>query len=573
MISVLIYGRNDSHGYNLQKRACLSLNSIASVLQDPDDEIIFVDWNTENGFPPFPISISDTLTRVCKERIKIIQVPPEVHGHVANSDCRKPTIEPIARNVGIRRANPKNQWILSTNSDVLLRVNGGRLGAIVKDLDGDYYGSPRFELPEWLWESLPRDDPVVCQETLSRWLLRGFPRNIVESSENVLYDAPGDFQLMRRESLQAIGCFDETMQKGWHVDSNLAKRMRLAYGDPRSLEQEVQVFHCNHNRQVTHFHASGANSIQTYYTGITSPMSQSGTTDWGLPNDLLQVTTIRDYEEKRRSVLASLEVSQSITIRTSLIQPEDNLAGVSPLLSAYFLTDMLLNSHASVYYVGNNHELAQKLEIICQKIGKPFRSLAREGRPLFPAPEATDYVFDLTPPLECVRHEARCLIQLASADKESLGLVLACMEDLVHCKEMRSRNDLIAILNASCNEFEDPLETFFVLTPAQYYARVSRARPIDWQRSAVRDLTAMFLRPFIFFLDAVLNSFGQSMTEASARIRSTPKVHQATRPLLSLMGRSANKGLNYLGTWRESMVRKSTSLSLEFDPRLKRKLR
>ena len=37
MISVIVYGRNDSHGYNLPKRAALSFNCIAEVLTHPND--------------------------------------------------------------------------------------------------------------------------------------------------------------------------------------------------------------------------------------------------------------------------------------------------------------------------------------------------------------------------------------------------------------------------------------------------------------------------------------------------------------------------------------------------------
>ena len=62
MISVVLYGRNDSHGYNLAKRAAISLNCIAEVLSDPDDEILFVDCNTPNDLPTFPEAIYDTLS-------------------------------------------------------------------------------------------------------------------------------------------------------------------------------------------------------------------------------------------------------------------------------------------------------------------------------------------------------------------------------------------------------------------------------------------------------------------------------------------------------------------------------
>ena len=67
MFSVIIYGRNDSHGYNLHKRAAISFNALAEVMSDPDDEILFVDYNTPDDHPTFPEAIHDTLTDKAKK--------------------------------------------------------------------------------------------------------------------------------------------------------------------------------------------------------------------------------------------------------------------------------------------------------------------------------------------------------------------------------------------------------------------------------------------------------------------------------------------------------------------------
>ena len=64
MLSVILYGRNDSYGYNLHKRAAISLNCIAEMLSGEHDEIIFVDYNTPNDLPTFIEAIYDTLTPV-----------------------------------------------------------------------------------------------------------------------------------------------------------------------------------------------------------------------------------------------------------------------------------------------------------------------------------------------------------------------------------------------------------------------------------------------------------------------------------------------------------------------------
>jgi hypothetical protein len=71
VISVLLYGRNDTHGYNLHRRAALSLNCIAEVLTYPHDEIIFVDYNTPDELPTFIEAIADTLTEKCVELLRV----------------------------------------------------------------------------------------------------------------------------------------------------------------------------------------------------------------------------------------------------------------------------------------------------------------------------------------------------------------------------------------------------------------------------------------------------------------------------------------------------------------------
>src|ERR1700730_10784928 len=111
MLSVILYGRNDSYGYNLHKRAAISLNCISEVLTDIDDEIIFVDYKTPDDFPTFPEAIGDTLTDRTKKLLRILRVRP--HQHAPFRPLTKlVALEPIARNVGIRRSNPDNRWIL-----------------------------------------------------------------------------------------------------------------------------------------------------------------------------------------------------------------------------------------------------------------------------------------------------------------------------------------------------------------------------------------------------------------------------------------------------------------------------
>ena len=134
MISIVLYGRNDNYGYNLHKRAALSLNCMAEVLTDPSDEILFVDYNTPDDFPTFPEAIQDTLTKRAREILRILRVRPRIHERF-KSKTHLLALEPIARNVAVRRSSPSNRWILSTNTDMIFVPQGGRsLSEIAREL-------------------------------------------------------------------------------------------------------------------------------------------------------------------------------------------------------------------------------------------------------------------------------------------------------------------------------------------------------------------------------------------------------------------------------------------------------
>ena len=118
MISVVLYGRNDSHGYNLHKRAAISLNCIAEVLSDPGDEILFVDCNTPNDLPTFIEAIYDTLSPRAKQFLRVFRLRPELYARLVGQTHLFAT-EPHTRNIALRRSNPRNRWVLSTNTDMI----------------------------------------------------------------------------------------------------------------------------------------------------------------------------------------------------------------------------------------------------------------------------------------------------------------------------------------------------------------------------------------------------------------------------------------------------------------------
>jgi hypothetical protein len=289
MISAILYGRNDNYGYNLHKRAALSFNCIAEVL-DETDEIIFVDYNTPDDFPTFPEAIQDTLTKRARELLRVLRVRPFIHDRF-KSKTPLLALEPIARNVAVRRSRPSNRWILSTNTDmifILQRV--GSLTDIVRDLPKGFYHAPRIELPETLWESLDRQQPREIIDTIRDWGWNLHLNEIVFGSDVIRYDGPGDFQLLKREDVIKYHGFNEEMLLGWHVDSNIAKRMGLVYGKVGDLGNEVYGYHCDHTRQVTaaHTHTRTENDWRRFVDEVEAPAIPDQAHTWGCADDEIE---------------------------------------------------------------------------------------------------------------------------------------------------------------------------------------------------------------------------------------------------------------------------------------------
>jgi hypothetical protein len=297
VISVVVYGRNDAHGYNLHRRAALSLNCIAEVLTDSDDEIVFVDYNTPDELPTFVEALADTLTERCVGLLRVFRVPAAIHEQRFAARTHLPAIEPVARNAAVRRASPANRWLLSTNTDMILLPHSERsLSEVCGELPDGFYGLPRFELPEWLWERLPRSDPRRAMAEIERL---GPGLRLDEptvSNEWIRFDAPGDFQLILREDFLAIDGLDEEMLLGYHVDSNLSRRMLFHRGSIESLGDSLVGYHCNHNREPTVYHRTGTvvNDLGRFVVEVDRAELPAQRESWGLAGETLEGVAVRD---------------------------------------------------------------------------------------------------------------------------------------------------------------------------------------------------------------------------------------------------------------------------------------
>jgi len=326
MFSVILYGRNDSHGYNLHKRAAISFNALAEVMSDPDDEILFVDYNTPDDHPTFPEAIHDTLTDKAKKVLRILRIRPEQHAHL-KSKTHLVALECQSRNVALRRSNPNNRWILYTNTDMLLvpRSEGESLSEILGALPDGFYEIPRFELPEMLWEAaFDRRDPAGNLAKLREWAVRYHLNQVVHNFMPMKYDALGDFQAALRQDMFAIHGFDESMLLGWHCDSNLAARLALYRGRVDTLIDKLFGYHCDHTR-VAAANNKGRqtrmNDQDRYIWNVSTPYVPAQADTWGWPNvEIEEISLNRNtsYQRFTAGLDAALQPARLPYTSTSL---------------------------------------------------------------------------------------------------------------------------------------------------------------------------------------------------------------------------------------------------------------
>lgn len=378
MITVIVYGRNDSYGYNLAKRAALSINCIAHLLDAPEDEIIFVDCNTPNDIPTFPESIADTLTTKAKQLLRVLRVRPEQYERGKNGSKFK-VLEPLCRNIAIRRSNPANRWILNTNTDMVFTPLQPEmsLSRIVADLPDGFYELPRFEMPESLWESTDRMNPGETINLFRRWGLRLHINEVITAGKEILFDGPGDFQLSLRSQLIHIHGMNEQMVLGWHVDSNLCKRMWLLNGETRTILDRLYAFHCDHTRIQTVYHVAGkstANSIDDFFLNVATPYIPEQENTWGMPQEQIEEFRLTANYTNRMS--SALE-----TMLPGMDQPISHIsiAGNAFDASLYYddkhtfpyIADIIVNVPpvSRVGYIGNNADILLLLAEFRQRLG------------------------------------------------------------------------------------------------------------------------------------------------------------------------------------------------------------
>ncbi len=373
MLSVIVYGRNDSHGYNMHKRVSISLNSIAQSLNLENDEIIFIDWNTPDALPTLIEDISDTLTSKCLSLLKTIRVRENDHNRLSPKGLKRPTIEPFARNIAIRNANPNNKWLLSTNTDMIFITKENQsLSELVETLPRGYYQSYRFELPEFVWSNFDRLNPIECIQDSRKWILKtGLSKRINLNINGIkVADAPGDFQLAPLQDWQEIRGFPESLLNGWGVDGAVIENLTKVSGQANYIpEDQLITVHCNHLRSLTHFHNPRLPVNQEQNTHPINDLT------WGVTSSKFEKINLKNSSvrvEKFFELLAS-KFPNSINVEYDLSVIHEEIT--YPLLpTLHFLFDYIeLNSQKSeIRYLGISNVMKDALTVLADEFDLEF---------------------------------------------------------------------------------------------------------------------------------------------------------------------------------------------------------
>lgn len=471
MISIVLYGRNDNYGYNLHKRAALSLNCMAEVLTDDADEILFVDYNTPNDFPTFPEAIVDTLTPQAVRKLRVLRVRPEAHDTYFGDRTHLKALEPVSRNVAVRRSNPQNRWILSTNTDMIfVPRQGASLSDAVRNLPQGFYCTPRFEIPETLWESFNRLDPRGVIEQTRDFGEALHLNEIVMGAETILYDAPGDFQLFERQDMFDYHGFDEEMLLGWHVDSNISKRFFCRYGAVGDALPHVFGYHCDHTRQVTpmHRHKSAQNDIKRFIDDITGPELPHQADSWGLADvDIEEVSLSAPVSGMYRAALTQVMGARQTEPTVSRYAADRfDKEGADPKHILPFLLDIFASAKRDTWigWIGETDALFDVFTKALQHLGfeHPVQAIAASAD----TTEALD-----TPEIFIVNFGVPDLV---TGDQERA--LRAKFWDLLVCEEQRKSRALdprrIIAINAIHNRFEPLVSETIVVAKTPFSTRL-----------------------------------------------------------------------------------------------------
>lgn len=257
-LSVVIVGRNDNYGGTLNERAEYCLNTMLEVF----DEVVFVDWNTDENKPP----LTDVLNLVFnRERLVTIIVRPSDVKRIMG-DGIEDFCQVFPRNIGIRRSTGDVIVLaaldiiaprLSYLQDIVYKLEPGQMITTKRNhIDIDIVRSVFKQSGSY---SVVRDYMFEHYGVASINTARMFPvlnvtKDVLNSmSTDYHFNAAsviggcGDFQIAHREVWYKIKGFEEDQVKKFYMDTEVQYKVIMA-GGKVTATNFPPIYHIDHPR-------------------------------------------------------------------------------------------------------------------------------------------------------------------------------------------------------------------------------------------------------------------------------------------------------------------------------------
>lgn len=238
-VGCLIVGRNDNYGENLHARATYSINSFLTEM----DQVVYVDWNTENGKPSLIDEIKDDLLKTGKLFYTVVS--PELAYELTPKDPDAQAVcEVLARNIGLRKL--ETDYKISTNLDIVcpkralidkLCVHDTMITAGKRNMPfeimitlGDKHNPDEYRENLYALNNSYGQQPVV---------------KIMAGDEYSLVSGCGDWQMAHKDLWNTIRGFEERLYKRMCADTNVQRKAHI-FGYKIKVDWSLPVWHINH---------------------------------------------------------------------------------------------------------------------------------------------------------------------------------------------------------------------------------------------------------------------------------------------------------------------------------------
>jgi hypothetical protein len=269
----VVVGRNDDYGKNLIERASYSLYSLVSQM----DEVIFVDWATENGKPTLVEEVG-----IKSPNFYYIKITPEQASKWNNDDPEAQSVcEVMARNIGLRRLS--TDVLISTNPDVIAPY---RKYLDEQTISNNFITVARRNIS--LYDVRPLGLPTEVNKILDELEIKKYgwgqepDIEVCDGDKFSLVSCPGDFQIAHRNIWYTIRGFEQSLNGRGYADSNV-QRKAFVYGYKIFATRDIPIWHIGHERG-----GGGDGKVNDMHKAIFMERTENPST-WGFIDEPLEM--------------------------------------------------------------------------------------------------------------------------------------------------------------------------------------------------------------------------------------------------------------------------------------------